>query len=186
MNPIESNTGPNWPGYNRIWKKVAIALALLCLLLWLLGFGPGSDRCGRYMAAAGTDCETPVASNDARRTYNTLPAYSVDKSVVAARLYFDLDSYALPADSAAQVSKIVQTMESRGDAVAVVSGFHDPSGDLEHNKELSKNRAQAVKDLLAKLGVSEGRILLEKPMQTSGSGDPAEARRVEVEIATLD
>jgi len=66
---------------------------------------------------------------------------------------------------------------------AVVSGFHDATGDAAQNAELAKNRALAVRDALQALGVAEDRIELKKPEATQGSGSNAEARRVEVVLA---
>ena len=66
---------------------------------------------------------------------------------------------------------------------AVVSGFHDATGDAAQNAELAKNRALAVRDALQALGVAEGSIELKKPEATQGSGSNAEARRVEVVLA---
>ncbi|QEY23504.1 OmpA family protein [Neisseria animalis] len=63
---------------------------------------------------------------------------------------------------------------------AVVSGFHDTTGNQAQNEELSKQRAFAVKNALMGLGVAEEQIELRKPENSEGSGDNAEARRVEV------
>ena len=66
---------------------------------------------------------------------------------------------------------------------AVVSGFHDATGDAAQNAELAKNRALAVRDALQALGAAEDRIELKKPEATQGTGSNAEARRVEVVLA---
>jgi outer membrane protein OmpA-like peptidoglycan-associated protein len=66
---------------------------------------------------------------------------------------------------------------------AVVSGFHDATGDAAQNAELAKHRAMAVRSALQSLGVTEGSIELKKPEATQGSGSNAEARRVEVVLA---
>ncbi|OSI17242.1 hypothetical protein BWD09_05855 [Neisseria dentiae] len=63
---------------------------------------------------------------------------------------------------------------------AVVSGFHDATGNRTKNEELSKKRAFAVRDALLGLGVPESQIELRKPENAEGSGNNAEARRVEV------
>lgn len=63
---------------------------------------------------------------------------------------------------------------------AVVSGFHDKTGNQALNEELSKQRAFAVKNALMGLGVAENQIELRKPSDSEGSGSKAEARRVEV------
>ena len=63
---------------------------------------------------------------------------------------------------------------------AVVSGFHDATGNQALNEQLSKERAFAVKNALMGFGVPEDQIELRKPEDSEGSGDNAEARRVEV------
>ena len=63
---------------------------------------------------------------------------------------------------------------------AVVSGFHDATGNQALNEQLSKERAFAVKNALMGFGVPEDQIELRKPENSEGSGDNAEARRVEV------
>lgn len=66
---------------------------------------------------------------------------------------------------------------------AVVSGFHDATGDAALNAELAKQRAFAVRDALKGLGVAEDKIVLKKPEETTAAGSNAEARRVEVTLA---
>ena len=66
---------------------------------------------------------------------------------------------------------------------AVISGFHDATGDAALNAELAKQRAVAVRDALKVLGVAEDKVELKKPEVTQGSGSNAEARRVEVVLA---
>lgn len=68
---------------------------------------------------------------------------------------------------------------------AVISGFHDATGDAALNAELAKQRAFAVRDALKALGVAEDKIELKKPEETTASGNNAEARRVEVALGAL-
>ncbi|MCY1562671.1 hypothetical protein D9M68_1001080 [compost metagenome] len=65
----------------------------------------------------------------------------------------------------------------------MLSGFHDATGDPAFNAELAKQRAIVVRDALVGAGVAEARMELKKPEQTTGTGNNAEARRVEVMIA---
>lgn len=82
-------------------------------------------------------------------------------------------------------------VEALADAIAagkagkklVISGFHDATGNAAQNAELAKQRALAVRDALKTAGVAESGIELKKPEETTGSGNNAEARRVEVMIA---
>lgn len=66
---------------------------------------------------------------------------------------------------------------------AIVSGFHDATGDAARNAELSKQRAFAVRDALLALGVAEDSIELRKPETMQAEGSNAEARRVEVMLS---
>jgi outer membrane protein OmpA-like peptidoglycan-associated protein len=82
-------------------------------------------------------------------------------------------------------------VEALADAIAagkagkklVISGFHDSTGDPAKNAELAKLRAFAVRDALKTAGVAESGIELKKPETATGTGNNAEARRVEVMIA---
>ena len=65
---------------------------------------------------------------------------------------------------------------------AVISGYHDATGDAASNEELSKQRALAVKSALQALGIGEDKIELRKPEIGIASGSNAEARRVEVTL----
>lgn len=65
---------------------------------------------------------------------------------------------------------------------AVVSGFHDTTGDQAINEALAKKRAESVRDVLLGLGVPAEQVRLEKPAETAGSGSNAQARRVEVRL----
>jgi K(+)-stimulated pyrophosphate-energized sodium pump len=65
---------------------------------------------------------------------------------------------------------------------AVVSGYHDATGDPAMNAELAGRRAVAVGDALKAAGVPEDKIELKKPEQTQAGGPAAAARRVEVVV----
>lgn len=65
---------------------------------------------------------------------------------------------------------------------AVVSGFHDATGDPAKNAELAKQRAFKVRDALTSLGLAADKIELKKPEQMLASGSDGEVRRVEVAV----
>lgn len=64
----------------------------------------------------------------------------------------------------------------------LLSGYHDATGDAAANAELAKVRALTVQAALVAAGVAETAIELKKPEVLTGSGDNAEARRVELSI----
>lgn len=69
-----------------------------------------------------------------------------------------------------------------GGKKAVISGFHDSTGDPVLNAELAKQRALAVRAALVALGVAEDKVEMKKPEETQAAGSDAEARRVEVSV----
>lgn len=71
---------------------------------------------------------------------------------------------------------------AKGGKKVLIAGFHDPRGNAAVNIELARKRAMAVRDALKEAGVAEGQITLQKPEQTAGSGNDAEARRVEITL----
>jgi len=108
------------------------------------------------------------------------PAAAVSAPVVAAVVvFFESGKADLPADAAAKLAPVSDQAKASGKKVKV-SGYHDATGNLEQNQELAKQRAFKVRDQLKSTGVAEDKIELAKPEMTQGSGDPAQARRVEI------
>ena len=101
--------------------------------------------------------------------------------VTVTRLYFELGKADLPADAEAALASFVKSAKDGRRRIGI-SGYHDASGDADANAELAKQRALAVRDLLAGAGVPSENIELRKPEMTTGDGDPREARRVEVTL----
>lgn len=100
----------------------------------------------------------------------------------APRVYFEVDSDALPADAMDVLNRVAEAARQNPGAPVLISGFHDASGNPEHNAELAKRRAQAVRHALEANGVPVAQLQLDKPQQTLGGGDPREARRVEIRV----
>jgi K(+)-stimulated pyrophosphate-energized sodium pump len=106
------------------------------------------------------------------------PSVRVENGVV--KFYFASGRSDLPPESRAALAEVVAGVGAG--KTAVISGFHDATGDPAMNAELAKQRALRVRDTLNGLGVANDRVELKKPEQTQGSGSLAEARRVEVEL----
>jgi outer membrane protein OmpA-like peptidoglycan-associated protein len=99
-----------------------------------------------------------------------------------AKFYFEVDQSELPVAREGSLESVIEYLKGNPTAVATVSGYHDPTGDAAHNEELAKNRAMTVRDAMMAAGVPEAQIEMVKPIVTTGGGDLAEARRVEVAI----
>jgi len=94
--------------------------------------------------------------------------------------YFATASADLAPGAAEALAAVIKGVESRHKAV--VSGYHDTTGDAAINEELAKKRAETVRDVLTGLGVPADKVELQKPAVAAGSGTNAEARRVEVKL----
>lgn len=121
-------------------------------------------------ATAGAD--EPAGSAVVDLMSNGMPALKV---------YFDSGKTEVHADFAGKAADLVAFMKSNADVKAAISGFNDPTGDAAVNAELSKNRAKAVQAALVAQGIAEDRLLLEKPVEATGTAaSNAASRRVEV------
>jgi cytochrome c oxidase cbb3-type subunit 3 len=99
-----------------------------------------------------------------------------------AKVYFATGKADLAGEAEGVIKSLVDLAKANSAAKFAISGFHDATGDKAMNAELAKNRALAVAGALKAAGIEESRIELHKPMETTGSGDNKEARRVEASI----
>jgi outer membrane protein OmpA-like peptidoglycan-associated protein len=100
----------------------------------------------------------------------------------AAKLYFDTGKTALKSEADASLAPIIEWLNAHPESKAVISGFHDPRGNLKANEDLAYNRAKAAQAALITAGIDVLRVEFVKPEATDGGGDLAEARRVEVSV----
>lgn len=157
---------------------VVVIFAILLAVGLALGIGIHKARGG----AASASMAAPAADGAQAAA---MPAVGDDASVVVengvVKFYF----------ASGKADLAIGALDALGDAIAaaqagkqlVISGFHDATGDAAFNAELAKQRALGVRDALVGAGVAEASIELKKPEETTGSGNNAEARRVEVMIA---
>ncbi|SFL91756.1 OmpA family protein [Variovorax sp. OV329] len=96
------------------------------------------------------------------------------------KFYFATGSADLAPGAAEALAAVIQGV-GQGKK-AQLSGFTDSTGDAAINEELAKRRALTIRDVLVGLGVPPGQVALKKPEGTTGSGNDAQARRVEVQL----
>jgi outer membrane protein OmpA-like peptidoglycan-associated protein len=147
-----------------------VVLGAIALLVSLFGRDdqPAADK---PTVAAAPPAPAPRAAPVA-------PTAAAPTAVV----YFDVDQATLPADGVASLSSVVDYLKANPGTTAVVSGYHDPTGNRAANEELAKNRANSVRASLVLEGIEESRIDMQKPVQTEGGGTGEQARRVEVSV----
>ena len=72
-------------------------------------------------------------------------------------IYFDFDKYNLTDVSSSSINKFIEEYKNKIDAFLIV-GHTDTKGTKEYNLELSLRRAEAVKTILIRLGISSEKI----------------------------
>ncbi len=99
-----------------------------------------------------------------------------------AKVYFALGAAVLDEADKGVVAKTLEALAANPNAIVLLSGFHDTSGDPAQNAQLAKHRAQSVRDALVAGGVAAERIKFRKPESTLGTGRAEEGRRVEIRV----
>ena len=136
-----------------------------------------------HIAASAAAPAAAVASSPAAVILaNHAPADADTAQVVVAengtvKFYFAIGKADLAKDAQVALKDVLAGVKEG--KKAVISGYHDSTGNAAQNQELSKQRAFAVRDALLRFGVPENQIELRKP-ENAEAGKGAEARRVEV------
>ena len=142
--------------------------------------GSGSAGAPGMAASEGAPAHGSAPTSTAAMTAGASdgPSIRVENGVV--KFYFASGSAELAPGAQEALGDVVKGVAAG--QKAVISGFHDVTGDAARNEELAKQRAFAVRDALTGLGIGEDKLELKKPEVTSAGGSNAEARRVEVRL----
>lgn len=160
------------------WLPWVVAAAVV---LWLLSMCTRKETTKPLEEKPAAGAPAPIAAP--APTPAPTPAPAAAGAPPAAKIYFEVGKAELPAGTTDNLKAAVDYLKANPASKAVVSGFHDPTGNKAQNEELAKSRALAVRGALTASGVGDGRIVMEKPVETTGSGgSDAEARRVEVAV----
>jgi OOP family OmpA-OmpF porin len=101
-------------------------------------------------------------------------------------IYFDTDSDRLKPESAAVIKMVAQGLQKNPNLKLEIDGYTDSTGDAQHNLDLSKRRAEAVRSVLvSQFGIDAARLAsagfgADKPIGSNDTPDGrAQNRRVE-------
>jgi peptidoglycan-associated lipoprotein len=101
-------------------------------------------------------------------------------------VFFDFDSYVLRAEARPVIASHAQFLQNNPQRKAMLEGHTDESGGREYNLALGQRRADAVRQALSLLGVSDSQLEAvsfgkEKILVPGGSEmEQAQNRRVEI------
>ena len=154
-----------------------LAAAALALAV-LLGVGLYGEVHGASSGAAALDGHLPPAAvlpQAAPPSEEDIASIELGDGVV--HFYFAVGSAELPEGAALALAEVVKGVAAGQHAV--ISGWHDATGNQAQNAALARERAEAVQRMLAELGVEGDKVELRRP-EDPDAGDGNEARRVDV------
>jgi outer membrane protein OmpA-like peptidoglycan-associated protein len=136
---------------------------------------PAGDGGAAAASAGGAQVGGRSAADAAALAAAGKASVAVDNGVV--KFFFASGKFDLAAGGTQALSDIIVGVQAG--KKAIVSGYVDSTGNPEQNKEIAKQRAFAVRDLLKASGLTDAQIELKKPEDIQ-AGAGAQARRVEV------
>lgn len=202
MNPQDDDTSTR----TGLWVVfTTVTILIISVIIWVLQGADGANGAATIpgastptSASAGTAGNNQITGTSVQESAKTVssqeaasssqPEAAVGEFITfeqeapaqaAGAIYFESASAALPADIQA-ITSVVDALKASEGRRVLLAGYHDPTGNLDFNRELAKARALAVRDALISQGIPAQRVILRKPEQTTGSGNNAEARRVEL------
>ena len=110
----------------------------------------------------------------------------IEKGKAILYINFDVDKSIISNDGIETVNEIALALKNNPSIKINIEGHTDNSGNADHNKTLSANRAEAVKEKLASNGIDKNRLAAvgfgsEKPLVANDSDEnKAKNRRVEL------
>ena len=171
-------------------KKIWVALLFSALLAGCasgvkLDDVPVEDKSatssGVNVQGVSSDAQSGVSSVIAEKSSNGIGPVGVEHVV-----FFDYDSFVVRADARPVIENHARFLQANKQRKANLEGHTDERGGREYNLALGQKRAEAVRQALSLLGVSDSQLEAvsygkEKPAATgSTEADLAKNRRVEI------
>lgn len=202
MNPLDDDTSTR----TGLWVVFStVTILLISVIIWVLKGADGATDVAATTTAPAAAVATSAAGHEqggsttaqqatgnaaTQNAASSSQAEAVTEEFVALEqavpaqqagsIHFASASATLPADAQQAIATVVEALKAAEGRRVLLAGYHDPTGNIDFNRDLAKRRALGVRDALIAQGIPAQRIILRKPEQTTGSGNNAEARRVEL------
>lgn len=144
----------------------------------------------RPTAVLDYETRTQLPSHWKAKAKKPAKIFEGKKTLVLEGVNFETDSATLTPDSHATLDRVAESLRDSPDVRVEIAGHTDSSGSESHNLDLSKARAESVRDYLASRGVDSSRLVARGYGQTRPIDDNAteagRARNRRVELTQID
>lgn len=134
--------------------------------------GYGNSRGGNTIVRGGQVVTVNNAAADSlQKIIDNYEANKYNFYALPFSILYELDEYTVSEDQMKKINAIAEVMKDNKDVKLDIIGYCDYSGSDAYNQKLSERRAENVKKLLVRKGISEDRLTTSGKGKTMSFGD---------------